>query len=45
MKLGFNTLYLCTEMIEFYEKYGFKYIGDGYHPGVVALEFMKISLT
>lgn len=31
-KAGFNKLYLCTSHIGFYEKYGFEYIGQGYHP-------------
>jgi len=31
-KAGFPSVYLCTDLEEYYEKYGFTYIGDGYHP-------------
>jgi N-acetylglutamate synthase-like GNAT family acetyltransferase len=31
-KAGFKHLYLSTKLNGFYEKYGFDYIDDGYHP-------------
>lgn len=32
LKAGFKELNLCTGHIGYYEKYGFTYIGQGYHP-------------
>ena len=29
---GFSHLYLSTDHIGYYEKYGFSYLGVGYHP-------------
>ena len=31
-KSGFSKLYLCSDHVGFYEKYGFARIGTGYHP-------------
>lgn len=29
---GFKHLNLCTDLVGYYEKHGFSYIGQGYHP-------------
>lgn len=31
-KAGFNRIYLATDFKNYYEKFGFEYIGMGYHP-------------
>lgn len=43
-KMGFKSMHLCTDHIGFYEKYGFKYIGDGYHPWGESSRVYSINL-
>lgn len=31
-RAGFRTMYLSTDHVGLYEKWGFRYIGQGYHP-------------
>ncbi len=31
-RAGFARVYLCTDHVGYYEKYGFTYVGQGYHP-------------
>ena len=31
-QMGFSKLYLCSDHVGYYEKYGFSRIGTGYHP-------------
>lgn len=30
--MGYRQLYLCTDHVGYYEKYGFAYLAQGYHP-------------
>ena len=43
-KLGFDDLYLSTEHVGYYEKYGFEYIGQGYHPWKEESRIYQIEL-
>ena len=31
-RYGFRSMYLCTDLRGYYERYGYQYIGTGYHP-------------
>ena len=41
---GFKYLYLSTDHIGLYEKYGFEYIGQGYHPWNEESRIYKLEL-
>lgn len=41
---GFKALYLCTDHIGYYEKYGFSYLADGYHPWGEKSRIYQINL-
>jgi N-acetylglutamate synthase-like GNAT family acetyltransferase len=43
-KTGFEHVYLCTEHVGYYEKYGFEYIGQGYHPWNTESRIYQIAL-
>ena len=42
-KLGFGKLYLCTDHNGYYEKYGWKYIANGFHPWGEESKIYEIS--
>jgi len=43
-KAGFSQLYLATNHLGFYEKYGFSYLAEGYHPWGESSRIYQISL-
>lgn len=43
-KAGFRNLYLSTTLDGFYEKYGFRHIGNGYHPWGEESKIYEIEL-
>ena len=43
-QFGFEYLYLSTSHIGYYEKYGFNYIGQGYHPWNEESRIYEIAL-
>jgi N-acetylglutamate synthase-like GNAT family acetyltransferase len=43
-KIGYEDLHLCTDHIGYYEKYGFEYIGQGYHPWKAESRIYQIKL-
>ncbi|MGJ1430641.1 GNAT family N-acetyltransferase [Sphingobacterium spiritivorum] len=43
-KFGFRYLNLSTDHIGYYEKYGFQYIGQGYHPWEEESRIYQIEL-
>lgn len=43
-RLGFAQLHLCTDLDGFYEKFGFVYNGQGYHPWGEASRVYTLSL-
>ncbi|TCO72298.1 GNAT family N-acetyltransferase [Marinisporobacter balticus] len=44
-KEGFERIYLCTELNEYYEKNGFRYIEEGFYPNGEPSKIYEINLT
>jgi len=45
IEAGFDALYLATDHIGYYEKFGYKYIGIGYHPWDEESRIYELSLS
>ena len=41
---GFDSLYLCTDRVGLYERYGFAYVADGWHPWGESSRIYQCSL-
>jgi N-acetylglutamate synthase-like GNAT family acetyltransferase len=44
-KAGFDYVYLSTDHLGYYEKYGFEYVGQGYHPWNEESRIYEIKLS
>lgn len=42
--LGFSSLNLCTDLVGYYEKFGFVHIGTGYHPWGESSQIYQLQL-
>lgn len=43
-KAGFGSLYLCTDHVGYYERYGFEFLAMGYHPWGESSRVYRASL-